>query len=225
VARYTANFTPPTAALPDSTASDLYYPNTVLLLHMDGAQSVSYGANFMDTANNGKTVTAMGDAKVSTAQSKFGVGSLLLNGSGSYLSIPDSDDFYLRSENFTIEAWIYPTTFANYPTIAAQNQAGVYTNSSFFLDLEGTNGIGLYLYAGNTVTTIVANNVLSLNQWQHVAAVRNGTTASIYVNGALVATGSIATALNNSTMPIVVGGHQSGSFSFGGQIDDLRITK
>jgi len=105
VARYTANFTPPTATFGNSTASDPYYANTVLLLHGDGAQSTTYGTNFRETSNNGKVVTAYGDARVSTSQSKFGGASMSFDGSGDYLQLNDHSDWDFANKDFTVEFW------------------------------------------------------------------------------------------------------------------------
>ena len=51
-------------------------------------------------ASTYKQVTANGDTKISTAQSKFGGASGLFDGTGDYLSVPDNDDWYFGTENF-----------------------------------------------------------------------------------------------------------------------------
>ena len=69
---------------------------------------------------------------------------------------------------------------------------------------------------------------LTLNQWHHLALVRNGTTVTFYRNGVFVAsTTSVSFNMTNTTN-IRVGGPLPAYVSdgsFGGYIDDLRVTK
>ena len=72
---YTSNFTPPTAPLTAVT-------NTKLLLNMADGQAIDSAAQ-----NN---LTLVGTAKTSTAQSKFGGASLLLDGNSDYATFPEN---------------------------------------------------------------------------------------------------------------------------------------
>ena len=80
---------------------------TKLLLHFDGTDG---STTFVDSSPSGKTVTAVGNAQIDTAQYKFGGASGLFDGNGDYLSVPDSDDWYFGTGDFTIDAW---ARFAN----------------------------------------------------------------------------------------------------------------
>src|SRR3990167_7743345 len=60
---------------------------TKLLLHMDGTNG---STTFTDEI--GKTVTANGNAQISTAQSKFGGASGLFNGAGDWIDVPSNAD-------------------------------------------------------------------------------------------------------------------------------------
>lgn len=71
VARYTANFTPP--AEPLSLTGDPHAANVVLLLKGEGANN---STTFVDSSPVPKTITAFGNAKISTDQSPFGGGTL-----------------------------------------------------------------------------------------------------------------------------------------------------
>jgi hypothetical protein len=77
--------------------------NTQLLLHANGANN---STTFLDSSSTKKTVTAFGNAKISTAQSKFGGSSASFDGTNSYLSLPDSSDFNLNTEDFTFDYWM-----------------------------------------------------------------------------------------------------------------------
>ena len=54
----------------------------------------------------GKTLTANGDAQISTAQKKFGTGSLLLDGTGDYVSLASTNDFGFGTGAFSINFWV-----------------------------------------------------------------------------------------------------------------------
>ena len=68
-----------------------------------------------------------------------------------------------------------------------------------------------------------------INQWHHIAVVRNGGTFTLYVNGSSAASSSAVsatTALMAGTQH-VIGAHQNSTYQiyFVGYIDDLRITR
>jgi hypothetical protein len=75
---------------------------TVLMLHMDGVDTCTH---FLDSELTPKAVTAVGNAQIDTAQSKFGNASALFDGAGDYLSVPDSADWAFGTGAFTIDFW------------------------------------------------------------------------------------------------------------------------
>ena len=78
---------------------DPHYANVSLLLHGDGADN---GTVFTDNSHSPKTVTAYGNAKTSTAQSKFGGSSIFFDGNGDYLVSPSNSAFQFGTGDFTI---------------------------------------------------------------------------------------------------------------------------
>ncbi len=108
---------------------------------MDGTNG---STAFMDSGNNGKTVTAYGNAQVSTAQSKFGGASAYFDGNGDYLSTPDSDDFYLGNNDFTLEAWVYKNNTGSV-NIVSQDQDG--GNTFWVWGMSYSNGMYFQAYS------------------------------------------------------------------------------
>jgi len=104
----------------ESVAADPYYNNVSLLLHGDGANG---STTIVDSSTSPKTVTAVGNAQISTAQSKFGGASLAFDGAGDYLTIPDDSSFDFGFNDFTIEGWIY-TQKADEYCVCAQSSIG-----------------------------------------------------------------------------------------------------
>jgi YD repeat-containing protein len=88
----------PQYQVPSATPTQVNDPFSVVMLHMNGADG---STTFIDDSN--KIWTAAGDAQIDTAQSMFGGASAYFDGSGDYLSTPDSEDFNLGNEDFTID--------------------------------------------------------------------------------------------------------------------------
>jgi len=84
------------------SAADEHYNSVSLLLNANGADNSTV---FTDTSPTPKTVTAVGNAKISTSQSKFGGSSMYFDGTGDYLTSPSSTDFDLGG-TYTVEFWV-----------------------------------------------------------------------------------------------------------------------
>lgn len=121
--------------------SDFYSGNTALLLHMEGANN---STAFTDSSNLLKTVTPSGDAKISTAQSKWGSGSGYFDGTGDFLTV-NENAFDLgvisTSTHMTLDLWVYPTSITGDAALIAHAAPG-----------SGGNGVGGWrLYQANGI--------------------------------------------------------------------------
>jgi hypothetical protein len=188
-----------------------------LLLNFNGDNN---STTFTDSSPNNLSVTANGDAKISTAQSKFGGSSLLLSSSGSLDVTPA---FSFRDEDFTVEAWLYPTGANDFSTLIEFGNH-LATTGLILLPTAATNG-GL-AYSGNW---LAANqNGPSASEWSHFAAVRSAGVIYFYINGSVVTSQSFSNDLSdNSTVRIgnAAGGRGGNQYQYVGYIDDLRVFK
>ena len=193
-------FTPPESPL---TA----VANTVLLFNGTNSGIVDY------TTQN--VIETVGDARVNTAISKFGTGSLYFDGTGDYLRLPARDFWNFSSKNWTIEMWLYPTNLSGTKIILENT-----TN--------GTNGLSIQT-SGDDIVVYVTENVnfggtLVVNTWQHIALVRSGSTVTYYLNG--VSTGSATLNAGTGAAGLWIGERNGGGVApFVGNIDDFRITR
>ena len=177
------------------------------------------------------TVTANGDVQHSTAQSKFGASSIRFDGTGDYLTIPNSSDWDFGTGDFTIEFWArldnasvrqYYMSNGDVPSgtksLAFKNQENrrfkylpSTTGSSY--DLEG--------YGGGPDSTIN-------NTWQHYAFVRYGTSWKPYVDGTLgYSNRTSSSALYTSQNQLTIGAIEyTSGFSelMTGYMDEIRIS-
>lgn len=214
---------------------DPFFNNVGLLLNFTGSNG---STTFTDSSPAPKTATRIGNAQISTAQSKYGGSSLLLDGSGSYIRFPDNNAWYFDGD-FTIEAWIrlnaHPSSYAGDfgATILSQDDSSNGTNSyGWGLSIGGSSSqsLGILLTSSsNTRTSIVATANFALNEWYHVSAVRQGNTVYLYRDGVLLNSGgaSYTAALRNSTTTLKVGAldfDETYKYWFNGYIDDVRIT-
>jgi len=223
VCRYTSNFTPPTQPFIGKpiVGNDLYYYATSLLLKGDGTNG---STNIVDSSFDPKTITANGDAQISTAQSKFGGSSIAFDGAGDYISTPNNAAFDYGTSNFTIEFWY---KFAATPG-ADQYIYSQRLDSNNFVYIYATgSSFVLYKFDGFGSLTLTGSTTHNTTTWSHLAAVRNGTTFTLYKDG--TALNSIT---NNATfaslgvqLDIGIWSGPSPSLAFNGYIDDLRITK
>lgn len=202
-----------TAERPQPTKTDEY---TKLLLHLD--------TNFKDSC--GKTVTANGNVAISAAQSKFGGGSALFGGSTSdYLSIPYTADWNMGSGDFTVECWFYHTaSFASVETLIAYRESAV-VYGSFTLGLASGKPNLVCSTGSGFQVNIASSATVNLNEWNHVAAVRNGNVFTIYLNGVAVATTTQAITLATLNIPLQIGRDGAYEQFTGGYIDEVRISK
>lgn len=178
-------------------------------------------------------MTANGNAQIDTAQSKFSGASLLLDGTGDYVTTPDSDDWTPAGSDYTIEAWI---RFNGSPS-GIQTIISHYLNTgnqrAWRLLYDATAGQLQFLTyrntgAGNTTPdSKVAAWSPSADTWYHVAAVRSGTTDKLYADGNRLTEATAATGPINAAAELAIGAINSSGFTqfFNGWIDDVRITK
>jgi len=177
------------------------------------------GTGLFDTASSrsGKIVTAYGDAKLSTAQFKFGTSSLLLDGTGDYLQTTSSSDFVF-SDDFTVETWIYPTSLTGNHTIFT---LGIETAGRYTCLVNSSGQLVGNFYGGSNTTF---GGSIGINSWTHVALVRSGSIITAYVNGTALGTTETNSLTINNTGQFRIGVNSSAVSGFIGYIDELRIS-
>lgn len=192
-------------------AGDLYWSSVRLLLHCNGANN---STTFTDASSSPKTVTANGDAKVSTAQSKFGGAAAYFDGSGDYLSFGTAD-LSIGTSDFALEMFIYPTS--NQTAFQADWRLSGNAGPSFYM----VNG-QLNFYDGGSLN-LAASGAISANVWSHIAVSRSSGVVRIYQNGTLVGTQTMNTNMGGSGN-FIIGWAGGSNPYFSGYIDEVRLT-
>ena len=207
---------------PITAGGDPSYSSVSLLLHCDGANN---STTFTDNSPSPKTASVFGDAKISTAQSKFGGASALFDGNGDYIEYTVNTAFAFGTGNFTVECWVWrngtQVDFA--PLISAGSSGG--TSGSWVLGFGATSESSSNKLRFTTgLTPVMFDAGVSPNQqWFHAAVARQGSTVRLFVDGVQVATMTSAADLTESLIRITRG--RGSAFYFNGYLDDIRITK
>lgn len=214
-AAYTAAFTPPATPLAAVTGTSLL---------------TCQSNRFIDVSANALAVVAHGAPKVSQVTAIAPVyvpathgGSGLFSGSNK-LTTGSTTAGAVSSGNFTIETWVYCSAVA--ANSAFLGTLAVNDNSSWWLGLASTGGMFPYFGSYNAVAwSMLSSTAIVLNTWNHLAVVRNGSTTTMYLNGAAVATttGAISTP-SGAALSIGTSGPY-GTYFTTGRLAGTRIVK
>jgi hypothetical protein len=222
-ALYTGNFSVPTS--PTTAVA-----NTKLLANFANAGAVDSAKNLI--------LTTVGNAKISTEQSKFGGSSVSFDGTGDYLSSPASPQLDFGTGDFTIECWFYVA--GNSPLDNMNRRIAALTAT---YPSSGTiTGMGLFIMGDSTATgtgILFANYVsgtswyfdyagaIAQGVWHHVAVSRQGALMRLFLNGTIVASGNINNQSITNPNALTIGRtvYSGYTYDFNGYIDDFRITK
>lgn len=225
IAKYTENFTPPTAQLP--APYDENGNNVSLLLHMDGTNS---SQDFTDSSNNDFTVTVNGDTYTDTSVKKFGASSAYFDGDGDYLQLdtPSNNLIDWHSTDYTLECWVY---IVSAPSNTPSSSSPLIGNADISSGIEywsfgPTNSLSVKFkyWSGQENSLETIPSILNTGQWYHLAFVKNGTRISIYIDGVETVFDTLAvTPEISESYPLAIGSFCNASFN--GYIDELRITK
>lgn len=223
---YVATQSPLTPALPpEDTSEDTYYYNTVLLLHMNGENNTT---TITDNSRFSRSCSAVGDTKISVLQSKFGDSSAYFDGSGDYITVPNSAGLDFGSGDFTIEYWEYRTDGSNSRSVMSRVNTDQGYNP-FLIGYATSNRVKAYFcqapnYDNWNVASDLDMGAISLNSWVHYAVVRQGNTIRTYQNGTQVATTTSSASIAVGNGPLNIGRYSNNAF-YQGYLDDIRITK
>lgn len=188
-------------------------PNTVtegLVLSVDAADRESYvlgGQTWSDLSGNGHTGTLTGNPNFN---SNCG-GTLDFDGSGDYISFPDSSDWNIGTADFAVEQWINPDS------AGSQALFNHYQSGNVDLRIIHHPSLGLLFYINNTTypTNGQGSVTLTANAWHHVVFTRVSSTLKYYLDNSVVATqGSFTTNIQDYSGALEIGRtEQSGMYT------------
>jgi hypothetical protein len=200
--------------------------DTLLLIQSD---TTNGSQTFVDSSQNARTVTAVGDSQHSTAQSKFGASSMYFDGTGDYLSVPDDDAFNLGTGDFTMECWYRPTAAwaGNEDGILSKvNSDATWSGFAFSMYRTSGNIIRFQMSDGSSGATVNTTTAVSSPQWYHLCVVRSSGVMKFYVNGTSENTTTSTLNMTNNTNEFYIGRKTTvQGYYADAHIDEVRISR
>ena len=145
-----------------------------------------------------------------------GVTNCLEFNGNNYVQIPDNNALDLTT-NYTLEAWIKPSSLVALGGIISKYQSP--SSNGYLLRLGNPDPSAICF---DEMTT--ANGIVAAGNWYHIAAVKNGATRTLYVNGNVVAlTGTPLSVASNSDFLSIGIDYNTLSRCFNGSIDEVRV--
>jgi len=192
---------------------------TKLLLHCNGPDGIG-----------NKDVTAVNNAQIDTAQKRFGTASGLFDGDDDYLTIPDSADWTLGTENFTIDLWVRFNAVDVVQQICGQD---IDTANDWLFRYDTAGTLTFFWEVGNNIlVNLTGTFEPEVNTWYHIAVIRNGDTLGFFVDGTLTVEGWQALTENVDFAdiggsPLFAIGVRSinNTADFNGWMDEFRFSK
>jgi hypothetical protein len=200
--------------------------DTALLLHQSN--------RYVNNGNTSVTLTFGGDNIISTnspfTQSKTAnVGSGFFDGSGD--KIQNNDNILdLDTGSWTVEAWFYQVG-------NGENGDGTGNTIIIIGDSSSINSVwltstnagaiaGRVRFNGSSWETTLSGGTVSINQWTHVALVKdssNSDRVDLYVNGVSQANSTNSTDLTTYGREFAIGGQIGANRNLNGYIADARV--
>ena len=198
----------------NSGSGDIYFNSCSLLLHFD---SLNSSGSFIDNSSNNFAITSSGNVSVNSYIYKFGGASGLFDGTADYLTTTSNSSFGFGTGDYTIEAWVYPTSIRNGENLIYATDV---TGGTTF----GFNQTQVYIGARAVAYDLQVTYTVVANVWTHLTATRQGGTVRIFANGNLISSGTVTRSCPQG--PGAIGDYPSLTGNgVTGYIDEVRITK
>lgn len=197
--------------------NDQYKDNVALLLRASAATSSNV---FKDESSKNTPITNVGNITLQKTNSPIGTQAFYTNGSSiQHLTAPISAITY-GNQNFTIEF------YAKFNRFVGSNNTFIGNFNGFSLGI--TSSGSLIIYNGSTNTVITPSGSVRINEWQHIALVKQDNVIKAFVDG--VSVGQLYNTsffnFNIGIDPIYIFGYYNGSVNYvhDALYDGLRVT-
>ncbi|HEY1551456.1 MAG TPA: LamG domain-containing protein [Kofleriaceae bacterium] len=148
-----------------------------------------------------------------------------VNFAGSDAGIDLGSNFdFLGRDAFTLEAWIRPTNFdGQYHDLGSRWHQPI--GQSGYVWYQIGSDVGFERDVAGSGDNAGADNVFTLNQWSYVVATYDGTTMTIYVDGAVQGSTTSSRSLLEVTLSTMIGAANGSPTAtpFNGDIDEYAI--
>ena len=142
-----------------------------------------------------------------------------------YVEMPNASALIVNSTTFSMTGWVYPQ--AN--TTAHSGIMGFRNNIDadfYLLQLQNSNNVeARFRNSSGTSFDILANNLLDLNQWQHLAFTYDGSNIHLYKNGVLISSTPANGTITQTSQSFKIGSldWNGTGFFMNGSLDEIRL--
>jgi len=154
---------------------------------------------------------------------------LSLDGGSQSVTLPYQSG--VNPTSFSFEAWVNPAAVGNFAYVGSSVHIGT-PRSGWYMaqDNGGTFLLGnafvvrMFYQNGNTpAITLSATNDLPNGSWYHLVLTCNGTTASLYKNGVLASSGTLAGWVPNVDSQLSLGMRSDAAFNWPGKMTEVAV--
>jgi hypothetical protein len=203
-----------------------------LVLGLDAANTKSYGGSgttWSDLSGKGNNGTVTGSLH---SQGPFpgGSGYVTFDGTDDYFTTTYStSEFRWWDTDYTIEAWIYPTTLTDWysstvPSLVGNMDPSGITDYWSFGPYNSSGNVKFYYWNGSSQNDMVSTESVTANSWNHIAFIKNSSGCKIFVNGVGTDYMSISgTPQDSTSYDLTVGAYNNADIN--GYVSDLRIVR
>ncbi|UCE19780.1 MAG: PKD domain-containing protein [Gemmatimonadota bacterium] len=231
----TVNFTDQSYAVPTTTAwswdfdgdgaMDSYEHNPTWTYLEPGTYTV-----FLETSNNSTSDTFTREQYISVFD---GESALRFDNENSYVLCPADTGLNL-TDTFTLEAWIRPEGWGEFPTLG---YGRILDKTYLALYLIGSNpavnnhSLAIqFMHADNSTSFMTSpEGSIELDTWQHIAVTYDGAAGMVHcykdgIEQEISFTGMPSGAIrDNGASDLYIGSNPTGSYTFDGVMDEIRI--
>lgn len=221
-----------TAALPaaDNYSTVILKNNPLAYYRLNDVPPPDLASNSGSLGTNGTGYYVNAGQRAAGALTAAPDAAASFDGSGARVVVPFTPAMNpAASQPFTVEAWVLPTIDglgnAQAP-LFNRHSAGNRQGWVFFQRGSGTGfNFRMYNQNGSTQSIDITGGAYTVGQWTHLAAVWDGSTATLYVNGANAGAQS-GSYVANTDAPFSVGAYGTnnpGDNPFTGSIDEVAF--
>jgi hypothetical protein len=206
--------------LPTSVAAQQVQPNTLVAWwKLDEAD----GNDVADSSGNGHAGRLVGNPQWQPAEGKVG-GALAFNGAGDFVEIGDETAFDIDGP-ITIAAWIKVNSFdKRWQALVTKGDTAWRLQRFAEEDTLAFHCTGIASVTGQRPEGIEGKKNVNDGQWHHAVGLYDGSTVSLYVDGALDNSSKASGVIQMNDSAVVIGGNSEQiDREWNGMVDEVCI--
>ena len=158
-----------------------------------------------DASTSNHTLTKNGSVQQLSFSPYYEPGYSVKLDSGDEVTFPDSNNYHIGTNQFSVEGWVFPTAFGSYLNgllghfSSASRGWGFGYNSTSIKFYGSSNG------GSSTNESHEASVRIPTNKWTHIVATRDASRIRLFKDGLLVYNATNTSNFNNSSQPLRIG--------------------